>query len=147
MLTKLLFEALARAVSPSTDDDRTGFMESLRTLRSLSSAVSSQAGLYVQLAQLEWERERERLIAIFVMLIIVLFACWFLLVLGSALALVLAWHTEYRELAIYSLLGVYFVAIVLSLWRLKRLVNQGKHAFSSLREDLAADIAVIKREL
>lgn len=147
MLSKLLFEALERAMSSSGDDDRTGFMDSLRTLRSLSGAVSSQAGLYVQLAQLEWEQERERLVAMFLMLVIALLACWFLLLIGSALVLIAAWQTEYRLTAVYGLLGCYFAAAVFSLWRLKRLLAQGKHSFSSLREELAADIAVIKREL
>ncbi len=148
MLLKLLMEAFQFAVSSdSSDDNRTSFMDAVRTLKSLGSTLNAQAGLYVQLAELEWKQEKERLLKMCVALVIALFSFLCAMLFLGILIMAIVWDTEYRIPVIAGLIGVYLLGIALAVWRFKVLALQGERAFASIKEELAADIALIKREL
>ena len=71
-------------------------LQVLSVVRSASSALLAQAMLHAQLAQLEWEEEKQRLLK---MLIFTLmgFACFLsLLIFIGAFVLTLSWDTQYR---------------------------------------------------
>lgn len=132
------------ATSP---DARFNPLDVVRILRSAGSALFTQATLHGQLARVEWAEEKSRLLQ---MLAFGLLGCASLLcVLLAAGALVLAfsWDTPYRILAAIALLAAYGLGAVYAWVRLKALSARGSQAFAATREELTADLALLKSNL
>lgn len=122
-------------------------LKALRLLRSAGAAILSQAGLYGQLARVEWAEEKSRLVkmAILVMLAIVCALCTALFV--GILVLTLSWNTEYRIHAVLAVTFAYGLGVVLACYRLKSLSVLGDQSFAATREEIAADMALVKSKL
>jgi uncharacterized membrane protein YqjE len=119
----------------------------LRILRSAGSALCSQAGLYGQLARVEWAEEKNRLLKMIV-LAVVAFACALcIMVFVGVLVLALSWESQYRIHAILAMLAVYVFGIGIAWYRLQALSSLGGQSFAATREEIAADIALIKSKL
>lgn len=124
-----------------------GALDLLRLLRSAGSAISAQAALHSQLIQVEWEEEKNRLnqLLIFALAGVICSTC-FLLAL-SLLAVALAWDTDYR-IAVLVALPVIYGSALLWMWRrIKHLLSLSSRTFAATREELAADLALIKSRL
>jgi uncharacterized membrane protein YqjE len=122
-------------------------MHAMRILRSAGGALSAQAALYGQLAQVEWAEEKYRLLK---MLVITLlgFACLLCVMLFvGALVLAFCWETAYRVPAVMALIAVYGIGTYIAWRRLQALSALGGQAFAATREELAADIALIRSKL
>lgn len=116
-------------------------------LRSAGGALLAQAALHAELAQLEWVAEKQRLRGMLMALLAgAVFMHCSLLSLG-ALVLTLAWDTPYRVTALLLLLLIYSVAAGLACHRYLVLAARGSRAFFDTREELAADLALLRSRL
>ena len=76
------------------------------------------------------------------------FACVLcLLIFGGVLVVVCSWETPYRIHAIVALMVIYALGLAFACYRFKTLSALGSQAFLATREELAADIALIKSKL
>lgn len=122
-------------------------MDIMRIVRSAGGALLAQAALHGQLARVEWEEEKNRLLG---MLIVTLagFSCLLCLMLfGSAFILAISWETGYRIPVVLILLAVYTLGIILAGLRFRTLAAQGEQTFAATREEIAVDIALIRSKL
>ena len=122
-------------------------MDLIRLLRSAGGGLATQGLLHVQLAQVEWEEEKNRLLG---MLAIVLLGFAFLLCMllfAGALVVVAAWTTPYRIQACAGLVLLYGFGTAAA-WRSFQVWSfKGSQTFAASREELAADAALMKANL
>ncbi len=119
----------------------------LRLLRSAGGALCSQAGLYGQLARVEWAEEKSRLLKMAV-LVITAIACGLCVMLfAGILVLTLSWDTQYRVHAVLAVIAAYALGVMIAWYRLQSLSVLGEQSFAATREEMAADIALVKSKL
>lgn len=138
---------LVTGMNASKDASSINPLQVLSVVRSASSALFAQATLHAQLAQVEWEEEKQRLSS---MLIFTLmgFACFLcLLFFVGAFVLTLSWDTQYRIPVFVALIFCYFLALLWAGFKLYALAQKGSDSFAGTRAEIAADIALIKRAL
>ncbi len=119
----------------------------IRLLRATANALVTQLELYGQLARIEWEQEKNRMMR---MLAIALlgFACLlcFLLFMGI-LAITVTWATDYRIATIIAFMALYALGFASAWYQVKRLAARGSETFAATREEMTADLALIKSKL
>lgn len=148
MLLKLLTEAWRTfGASNQSDDDSLSALDALRILRSAGNTLVLQADLYKQLAKLEWAQEKDRLTRMALAIVVALVCFVGTLLFAGVLLLAVVWDTEYRIPTLIGLVVAYASGVAIALWRLKVLAQQGATAFAALRQELSADIALIKSQL
>ena len=138
---------LVTGMNASKDASSINPLQVLSVVSSASSALFAQATLHAQLAQVEWEEEKQRLSS---MLIFTLmgFACFLcLLFFVGAFVLTLSWDTQYRIPVFVALIFCYFLALLWAGFKLYALAQKGSDSFAGTRAEIAADIALIKRAL
>ena len=116
-------------------------------LHSAGHALLAQTALHGQLARVEWAEERNRLLH---MLLTTLFgfACALtLLLLCNTLVLVLSWDTPYRIPTLLGLLLVHGLGFAVACHRFRLLAARSCESFAAIREELAADLALLKSRL
>ena len=119
----------------------------LSLVRSASSALFAQVTLHAQLAQVEWEEEKQRLAKMLVFTLMG-FACFLcLLLFVGAFVLTLSWDTQFRIPVFIALIFCYFLALLWAGFKLFLLAEQGSNSFAGTRAEIAADIALMKRAL
>lgn len=119
----------------------------IRTMRKAGRALLAQAGLHGQLLRVEWAQEKIRLAR---MLAVTLIGFAFLLCLMLAIgALVLAscWESAYRVPAAAALVALYALGAGIAWRRIRALSALGENSFAATREELAADLALLKSRL
>ena len=122
-------------------------LSALRVLRSAGKALLGQAGLYGQLARLEWVEEKNRLMKMLAAGMF-LFACLLCFMLfAGLLVLALSWNTPYFIAAIILMIAIYAVGLGIAMHSLKSHASMGDQSFTATREEFAADIALIKSKL
>lgn len=147
MLLKLLSDAWRNISGSGRTGDALSALDTLRMLRSAGGTLGKQAGLYLELARLEWEQEKQRLMRM-ALLTVVALACFSgALLFAGVLLMAVVWDTPYRIPVIAALVGVYLLGVVIAVWRLKLLARKSTEAFASLRAELAADMALIRSQL
>ena len=134
---------------PPTDADlgARSLLRTVRLLRSAGGALLVQAALHGQLAQVEWEEEKRRLAK---MLLITLLGLAFLvcvMLLVCVLVLALSWETAYRIPAMVALIAICALACALAWRRVCALSALSSQSFAATREEIAADIALLKSKL
>lgn len=119
-------------------------LDAVRILRAAGGGLLSQATLHAQLAGVEWEEEKNRLLK---MLAITLlgFACLLCtLLFAGGLALAATWETVYRLPALIALV-ILFGSCTVATWQLfQAQATLGSQSFAASREELAADTALLK---
>lgn len=131
----------------SADSTRINPLNVVRLLRSAGGALISQATLHGQLARVEWAEEKTRLRN---MMIAALsgFACLLcFMIFFGVLVIAFSWDTQYRIAAVSILTAVYGLAGFMAWRRLAALSALSGQAFAATREEIAADIALIKSKL
>lgn len=132
---------------PSTDAGAVNPLQLLGILRSASGALIAQASLHAELAQVEWEVEKQRLIKIIIFALVGL-ACFLCLIFFvGLLILAISWDTQYRIPAFIGLILCYVLALVWTGFKLKALAALGEKSFAATRAEIAADINLIKSAL
>lgn len=122
-------------------------LQLLNIVRSASGAFFAQASLHAQLAQVEWEEEKQRL-AKMLAFTLVGFACFLCLIFFTgALTLAIVWDTPYRIPVFIFLLLCYAGGIIWSGLQLKKLAALSENSFAATRAEIAADVSLIKSVL
>ena len=122
-------------------------LDVLRLLRSAGGALLAQAALHGQLARVEWEVEKQRLLKLCCASLLG-FSCLLcvMLFLGVAV-LACSWETAYRFHAMAALIAVYSMGVCIALRYIQKFLALGDQAFAATRAELAADVALIKSSL
>ncbi|HEX4911808.1 MAG TPA: phage holin family protein [Permianibacter sp.] len=116
----------------------------LHVLRTAGPHLFGHAELYADLIQVEWLLERRRL---FQMLLLGLlgFSCWLgLLLLLVASALLFSWPTPYAAAVVAALCGLLGLGVGFVGYRLRQLSRAGQHSFAGVRQELAADLSLLR---
>ncbi len=143
-LSKPSFEATSLPASGASGINP---LNVIRILRSAGSALLAQAALHGQLARVEWAQEKTRLSKMFVAGLLG-FACLLcVMVFGGALVLALSWDTVYRVAAVLAVIVVYAIGLGIAWHYLQTLSERSGQAFAATREEIAADIALLKSKL
>lgn len=132
------------AMSP---DDRFNPLDVVRILRSAGSALFTQVTLHGQLARVEWAEEKSRLLRVVVFGLLGFAGLLCLMLAAGALVLAFSWDTPYRTVAAIAVLAAYGLVAAIAWIRLKALSAQGSQTFAATREELAADIELLKSNL
>lgn len=122
-------------------------LDVVRLLGAAGGTLFRQATLHGDLARVEWADEKARWSR---MLAVALFGfASFLCVMLAigALVLALSWDTTLRVPAALSLTVIYLLGTAIAWRRLKALSALGTGAFAATREELAADLALLKSRL
>lgn len=140
-----------RSASPATVQE-TGApslnaMAALRLLRSATGAVLAQANLHLRLAGIEWAQEKRRLAWLLVALLFGMACILCVLLLGGTVLLLAFWDTAHRSSAIIALAVTYGFGALLAGWLIGVLSRRSSQAFAATREEIAADIAMIRSKL
>ena len=119
-------------------------LDIVRLLRSASGALFAQAALHSELIRLEWEEEKNRLMQMFIFAL-----CGFafglcLLIFIGVLVLAFSWDTEYRIHSVAALIGLFGLGIFIAYRCLHKLSLLSANAFTATREELSADLALMK---
>jgi uncharacterized membrane protein YqjE len=143
---KLIMD-IVNSTNASKDAGSINPLQILSLVRSASSALFAQMTLHAQLAQVEWEEEKQRLAKMLVFTLMG-FACFLcLLFFVGAFVLTLSWDTQFRIPVFIGLIFCYFLALLWTGFKLSLLAEQGSNSFVGTRAEIAADIALIKRAL
>lgn len=122
-------------------------LNAIRLLRSAGGALCSQAGLYGQLAKVEWAEEKIRLTKMLLATLAgFIFLLCVLLFLG-VLILALSWDTAYRIHSVLGVIAVYAIGMGFAWHKLQGLSALGGQSFAATREEMAADLALIRSKL
>lgn len=133
--------------APATAAAGVSPLEAVQLLRSAGAALLTQAALHAELARVEWEEEKRRLLKMLVMTLLG-FACLLCSMLfAGALVLAAAWETAHRLPVIAVLMLAYTVGVVMAWGRFQACAAMGREAFTASREELAADAALLKSHL
>ncbi len=116
-------------------------------IRSAGSALSAQASLHAQLAQVEWEEEKQRLTNLVIFSVVTFASFLGFLFIVSAFAIALSWDTQYRIPVFITLIIAYFGTLVWAALRVKKLAALGAKSFAATRAEIAADISLLKNAL
>lgn len=133
--------------SPTNGSATFNPLGALRLMRSAGKALLGQAGLYGQLARLEWAEEKSRLAKMLAAGAVV-FACLLCFMLfAGLLAVALSWNTPYFIAVIVLMIALYAAGLGVAFYILQSQASLGRQSFSATREEFAADIALIKSKL
>ncbi len=122
-------------------------LDLLHVLRTAGPGLISQADLYGQLLHIEWLLEKRRLQQM-LLLGVFGFSCWlsFLLLLFLS-AVLLSWPTPYRGIVIAGSISLCALGLAYAGYRLRQLGKAGQDSFLALREELANDLQLLRRQL
>ena len=122
-------------------------LDAIRLLRSAGKTLFTQAALHAQLARVEWEEEKGRLLKMLLVLLLGFAGTLCVLVFVGVLVLAFSWETAYRIPASIGLILAYTIGVAVAWRRLQALSAQSGHAFAATREELAVDVAMIRSKL
>ena len=141
----------ARIVAPPINSERetksVNITSMVQMINSASDALLAQANLHRQLAQIEWQEEKDRLARMLVA-VLVGFSCFIcLLIFVGVLVISLGWNTDYQLIALLSLCSFYALMTYIAWWRFTLATKMSGGFFAGTRAELAADLAMIKSKL
>ena len=142
-----LSASLAQTSEPRLHSKAFDPLHAIRLLRTAGRALFAQAALHGQLLGVEWAEEKNRLLKMLLATVLG-FACLLCVMLFSGmLLLTISWDTGYRIPILAALIVVYGFGMTAAWRRFKTLSELGGNAFSATREELSADVALIRRKL
>lgn len=122
-------------------------LELIAALRSAGKPLFAQLALHGQLVRIELAEERSRLLKMVVAALVCFVALLCALILAGIVALSFAWDTPYRIPAAIAVVGVFVLVTGLALWRLRVLSALGRRSFAATREEIAADLALLRSRM
>jgi|GEM_PF-434056 len=122
-------------------------LDAARLLRSAGSALSAQAALHGQLARVEWAEEKSRLLQMAVMMLLGFTCALCIMIFTGVLVIAFSWDTPYRIHSLIALIAIYATGLGIALHKLQVLAARSSQAFIATREELAADIALLRSKL
>jgi uncharacterized membrane protein YqjE len=121
-----------------------GPLDAVRILHAAGGALFAQALLHAELAGVEWQEEKHRLLR---MLAIALlgFACLLCtLLFAGGLAIAATWDTAYRVPTLAALVILFGCCTGAAWQRFQAQLALGSQSFAASRQEFAADTAVLK---
>ena len=122
-------------------------LRTLRILRSASAALLAQGSLHLRLAQVEWISEKARLARMLAMAALAFTGVLCAMLFAGGLALAIGWDSGYRLYWLVGVIAAYAAVAAIAWHKLGQLSAQGSSAFQATREELAADIAMLRSRL
>jgi uncharacterized membrane protein YqjE len=122
-------------------------LDAIRLLRSAGKTLFAQASLHAQLAHVEWEEEKSRLLKMLLAILLGFAGTLCVMVFIGVLVIAYSWETSYRIPASIALIAIYALGIVIAWRRLQSLSELSGQAFAATRAELAMDIAMIRSKL
>jgi uncharacterized membrane protein YqjE len=122
-------------------------MSSGNKLRRVAKSVMYQFDLYGQLACVEWKEEKKRLTGMLISLMLGFTFFFSLLFALSSLVLMFSWDTQYRNWVMTALVCFYGLGVWFAWYSFRKLDNNGSQAFSDTREEIAEDIALLRKKM
>jgi uncharacterized membrane protein YqjE len=122
-------------------------LDVVRILRSAGKPLFAQAALHGQLARIEWAEEKNRLIKMLVFALLGFASLLCVMMFLGVLVLVISWDTMYRIPAAVALVVIYGLAAGIVWRRFQNLSAQSSKAFAATREEIAADLDLLKSKL
>lgn len=124
-----------------------GLLETIRVLRAASAAMFDQLLLYTELVRVEWTEEKRRLLQMWLTGLFG-FACLLSCMLFTgALVLAVAWDSAWRIPSALLLVALYLTGFGLAWHRFHALAARSALAFAATREELAADVELLRSKL
>jgi uncharacterized membrane protein YqjE len=122
-------------------------LELIAALRSAGKPVFAQLALHGQLLRIELAEERNRLLKMVAATLVCFIGLLCSLILAGVAALAFTWDTPYRIPAAIAVIGVFVLVTGLTWWRLLALSAQGRQSFAATREEIAADLALLRSRM
>ena len=122
-------------------------LRTLRILRSASAALMAQASLHARLAQVEWISEKARLSRLLAMAVVAFTGVLCALLCAGGLVIAIGWESEHRLYYALAVIVVYLAVAAYAWRRFGALSALGSDAFRATREELAADIEMLRSRL
>lgn len=132
---------------PSRGSASFSLLDLFRLLRSSGADLFTQMSLHAELAQAEWAEEKNRLLRMLLFAVLGLAFLINILLLAGMLVLVLSWNTGYEVPALLAVLLLYGLGLGYAWRRFDALSARGANTFAATREEIAADIALLKSRL
>lgn len=122
-------------------------MEIIKRLRSMAKMLLTRLELHGQLVCVEWAEEKQRLRQLLVVSLLgfVFLFCGLLFV--GIFAIALSWATDYRIHVIGGMLALYILGFCLCAYQFSILTERSSASFAATREEVAADLALIRSQL
>jgi uncharacterized membrane protein YqjE len=136
-------EAAAGAAKPAAINP----LELIAALRSAGKPLFVQLALHGQLLRIELAEERNRLLKMVAATLVCFIGLLCTLILAGVVALAFTWDTPYRIPAAIAVVGVFVLVTGLAWWRLRVLAARGRQSFAATREEIAADLALLRSRM
>jgi len=117
-------------------------LDAIRILNSAGGALFAQARLHGQLVRVEWEEEKIRLLKLLVAALLGLAGLLCFMLFAGIAVLASSWDSGYRIPVAVILVAVYALGAALA-WRWFRALS-ARRSFAATREELAADLALLR---
>lgn len=124
-----------------------GPFSAVRLVRLAGADLLDQAGLHAQLAHVEVQQERQRLLRILALGVLGLACLVSVLLSAGALVLAASWDGAYRLHVAGGLVVAYAFGLGLCWQRLRRAAATDAGLFQASLEELSADAAMLRRHL
>ncbi len=118
----------------------------VRVLQSAGGSLAVQALLHAQLARIEWEQEKVRLLKMLAVTLLGFAALLCLMIFVGVLVVATTWGTPYGHAAIAGLLLLYGAGTAIAWKRFMALSALGGEIFTTSLQELAADAALLKAQ-
>jgi uncharacterized membrane protein YqjE len=122
-------------------------LDVVRLLRAGGGTLLDQVLLHAQLARVEWQQEKQRLLAMLAIGLLGFAGLLCALLSGGGLLMALTWNTAWRLPTLAALVLLYATGAAVAWRRLRAMSAQGDKAFAASRAALAADVALLKASL
>lgn len=119
----------------------------LRALFLAGDSLLTQAALHGQLVRIEWTEQKKRLLQMLACILIGFVGLLCLLLFAGALALAFSWNTEYRIPVALTMVVVYGLVATLAWFRFRALSARSSQAFEATRDELAADLELLRSRM
>ncbi len=122
-------------------------MEIIQRLRSMAKILLTRMELHGQLVSVEWAEEKNRLQQL-LFITLLGFICLFCAILFvGVFAIALSWSTDYRIMTIAVMFALYSLMFCLCAYRFTVLAARSSATFAATREEISADLALIRSQL
>ncbi len=122
-------------------------MEIIKRLRTMAKIALTRLELHGQLVSVEWAEEKVRLQQLMIASLFGFIFLFCLFLFAGILAVALSWTSDYRTLTIAGVLAGYAVGLCLCAYWVIQIAARSSATFSAAREEIAADLALIRSQL
>lgn len=122
-------------------------LDVVNLLRSGGGALLAQGLLHAELAGIEWQEEKQRLLRLLVIILLGFTCLLGGLLFAGLLALAAAWDTAWRLPMGIGVVLLYVGGAAIAWRHLRATAALGEQAFAASRAELAADAALLRGSL